>query len=233
MIQTLFKSLRGTDWELLSGFVSPAFFEVVPTLGMARVFATIVKDYANPAEFPAMVKVARKLIPAPGSRKGFTPEDRGHVVLALYFGQIFAKGEAVLDLRSSAFHFKSGKVDWDPKPLYYRWDPDFIDAVRRMYRGFYRDDESAFMSGLRDLDLIHAKDIFREHFGAGSQQSVTFELEHFKRSFQAIFESCKKNKTRLHPDFFALGAYLLCLYEHLEGLKVPLNVREAFDAVVK
>ena len=47
MIQTLLKGLRGTDWEMLTDFVSPVFFDVVPTLGMASVFASIAKDYAN------------------------------------------------------------------------------------------------------------------------------------------------------------------------------------------
>ena len=39
--------LKGTEWEMLLDFISPVFFEVVPTLGMASVFGTVVKDYAN------------------------------------------------------------------------------------------------------------------------------------------------------------------------------------------
>jgi hypothetical protein len=35
---------------------------------------------------------------------------------------------------------------------------------------------------------------------------------------------------RLHPDFVALGVYLAALYEHLEELDVPLDVRGAFAA---
>lgn len=232
MIQTLFKSLRGTDWELLTGFVSPAFFDVVPTLGMARVFGTIVKDYANPAEFEKALRKARKSLPKVQPGEAADPKARGRVVLELYFSQIFATDAAVLDLRESAFDFKGAKVAWNPKPLFYKWDPEFLEAIRQMYRGFYRDDEGEYMAGLAALDLEHAKGAFKAHFGAGAQDAVQFSLATFKKSFQTVFESCKKHKTRLHPDFFALGAYLLCLYEHLESLDVPLDVRGAFDAVV-
>jgi hypothetical protein len=137
---------------------------------------------------------------------------------------------AVLDLRSSSFDFKAGKLRWTPKPVFYEWDPSFIEGVRKMYRGFYQGDQTAYMEGLNALDLGHAADIFQNHFGVGDQRAVSFHLDDFRKSFQQIFESCKKNKTRLHPDFFALGVFLLCLYEHLESLKVPLDVRGAFDA---
>jgi len=233
LIQTLFKSLRGTDWELLTGFVSPAFFDVVPTIGMARAFGRIVKDYANPGEFEKALKKARKAVPKIPAGTGNDPAVQGRVVLELYFRQIFDFDSAVMDLRSSAFEFKGDKVLWKPKPLFYAWDQEFVVAMRKMYRGFYRNDEAEYTSGLEALDLSHAKDIFKAHFGEGDQSSMKFTLAAFKKSFQSIFESCKRNKTRLHPDFFALGAYLLCLYEHLESLDVPLDVRGAFDAVVE
>ena len=97
-----------------------------------------------------------------------------------------------------------------------------------MYRGFYEGNTSQFKRGLSSLNLSHAEEIFRGHFGAGDQKSVTFKLSEFKKSFHSIFVSCKSNKTKLHPDFFALGVYLVCLYENLEDLNVPLDVRKAF-----
>jgi hypothetical protein len=160
------------------------------------------------------------------------PAAQGRAVLELYFRQIFDQPVAVLDLRTAAFDFSSGKVRWNPKPLFFEWSPEFISGVRDMYAGFYMNDQARYMEGLRALDLAHADDIFKRHFGEGDQSRVEFSLAHFKKSFQAIFESCKKHKTRLHPDFFALGAYLLCLYENLESLNVPLDVRSAFDAAV-
>ncbi len=232
MIQTLLKSLRGTDWEILTGFVSPAFFDVVPTIGMARAFRRIIYDYVNCSEFEKSLRKAKKSLFEIPSCLHKDSAGRGRVVLELYFRQIFKFDSAVLDLRSSAFEFRADKVEWKPKPLFYHWDTEFIVAVRKMYRGFYRNDVSEYTAGLEALDLGHAHDAFKSHFGLGDQSSVRFTLLEFKKSFQSIFESCKKNKTRLHPDFFALGVYLLCLYENLESLDVPLDVRGAFDSVV-
>ncbi len=228
-----FKALRGTDWEFLAAFASPAFFEVVPTLGMARALGRMVKDYANESAFSSALRKARKSLPPAGPDLGSSPAAQGRFVLETYFRQVLEHDVAVLDLRSSAFDFKSGKFKWSPKPVFYQWDPSFIEGIRQMYRGFYRGDQGTFENGLEALDLVHAQDIFRAHFGSGDQRAVEFRLEHFRKSFQAIFESCKKNKTRLHPDFFALGAFLLCLYEHLDAIRVPLDVRGAFDAADK
>ncbi|NDE15570.1 hypothetical protein EBZ80_11635 [bacterium] len=233
MIQTLFKSLRGTDWEILTGFVSPAFFDVVPTVGMARVVGKLLNDYANPAEFEKALKKARKVVPRLSAAECDDPKARGRAVLELYFRQVFDFDAAVLDLRASAFEFKAGKVTWSPKPIFYEWDKDFVAALRLVYGGFYGGDDEKFLAGLAALDLEHAKGSFKAHFGSGDQSAVTFSLATFKKSFHGIFESCKKNKTRLHPDFLALGAYLLCLYEHLEALDVPLDVRGAFDAATR
>lgn len=232
MLNTIFKSLRGTDWELLTGFISPAFFDVVPTFAMARTFAAILKDYVNPNKFEAALEDASKLIPKIDGAIGDRLELRGRAVLELYFRQIFAQDFALLDLRSSAFDFNEPKIVWRPKPIFYLWDKNFITAIRQLYSGFYRDNEKVYLAGLAALDLSHAADIFRSHFGVGDQRSMRFSLATFNKSFQLIFESCKTNKTKLHPDFFALGAYLLCLYEHLEALDVAIDVKGAFDAAV-
>ena len=62
MIQILVKLLRGTDWELLTGFASPAFFEVVSPLGMTRVFMRITKYYARSGDFERAFKKAKNKI---------------------------------------------------------------------------------------------------------------------------------------------------------------------------
>ena len=62
MIEILLKSLKGTDWELLTAFVSPVFFEIVPTIGMAKVFGAIVKDYANTKEFDRVLDTAKETL---------------------------------------------------------------------------------------------------------------------------------------------------------------------------
>ncbi len=244
MLKTLLNSLKGTDWEMLTDFVSPVFFDVVPTLGMANVFGKIAKDYANKPLFRNVSEEIQSKIGdplavklAPGEKannKGWIQElssddkkNFGEKVLQLYFAQLFSCDVNILDLRAQSF---SSISTWSPNSIYYRWNPEFKDAVSLMYKGFYLDDNEAFKTGLRQMNLEHAADIFRSHFGSGDQDAVVFKLSEFKKSFHAIFVSCKENRAKLHPDFFALGVYLVCLYDNLEALGVPLNVRRAFSA---
>jgi hypothetical protein len=247
MIDYLFKNLKGTDWELLTDFVSPVFFEVVPTLGMAKVFGSILKDYASAKEFTNVktaatvtlearlknsgLKLVDKISAKPNIR-GLSLEERrefGSMVLKIYFGQLFADHKTILDLRSSAFN---GMTEWAPKPVFYGWTNDFKEGLQKLYTGFYKGDDATLKVGLQKLNLSHAESVIQGHFGQGSQDAVTFSLQHFKQSLHAVFMSCKNNKTKLHPDFFGLGVYLLCLYENLEGLDCPLDVRSAFNALV-
>ena len=239
MIDILLKNLKGTDWEMLTDFVSPVFFDVVPTFGMASAFASIAKDYADKTKFERVREQVAKSLEDPlkiaiaktrgedllASLSHDKKIERGEKVLEVYFRQLLTCETGILDLRSSSF---SGTATWHPNSIYYRWKPDFRSAIAGMYRGFYLGDDAAFNQGLRELNLLHAADKFRAHFGSGSQEAVTFKLSEFKKSFHAIFVSCKENRAKLHPDFFALGVYLVCLYEHLEALGVPLNVRASF-----
>jgi len=239
MIAFLMKNLQGTDWELLAAFVSPVFFEVIPTIGMARALARMSKDFRDEAAFKATIMQAQDKLgievldwrtkekyPATTIiRSDAERKRRGEKVLEIYFAQLLRCESAVLDLRTAAFQIDN---EWAPKAIFYRWQPDFRSAMGQIYRGFYMGDERCFTSGLDALNLGHAAAIFKKHFGEGGQDSVQFRLHEFKKSFHAIFQSCKKNRTKLHPDFFALGVYLLCLYEHLETLAVPFDVRACF-----
>jgi hypothetical protein len=250
VINILFKSLKGTDWEMLTAFVSPVFFEVVPTLGMAKVFGTIVKDFANTLEFERVRDAAKESLDkvnaketcelkilavltqkkpsgtlALAERQAF-----GHMVLKIYFAQIFSNHKSILDLRSSAF---DGRLEWAPKAVYFKWSDEFRAGLRDLYLGFYTNDDARLNAGLLKLNLMHAKSVINGHFGEGEQDAVRFSLGHLKKSLHAVFISCKENKAKLHPDFFAMGAYLLCLYENLEGLDCPLDVRRAFLEVAR
>jgi hypothetical protein len=242
MLKTLLNSLKGTDWHMLTDFVSPVFFEVVPTLGMASVFANIAKDYANKTQFEIIrgdvrERVANRLnvklesqahLAKDQAKSQLTDDDKrrlGEKVLEMYFAQIFHCDTSILDLRSGAF-ISQGL--WAPNSIFYRWNPSFKAAIKKMYSGFYHDDNVLFLDGLRALDLEHAAGIFKTHFGSGNQDAVKFDLSEFKKSFHSIFLSCKTHKTKLHPDFFALGVYLVCLYENLQTIGLPLNVRAAF-----
>jgi hypothetical protein len=242
LIKTLLKSLKGSDWGMLTDFVSPVFFEVVPAFAVAEVFGKIVAGYGDKTKFARIKEDVSERIGRPldlrlaesvhrsssQSLSNDARKERGRKVLELYFAQLMVCDTAILDLRSSAF---GDNLDWCPAALSYHWQPDFRRAIADMYRGFYHGDDAVFSGALKALDLTHASAIFREHFGKGGQEAVVFDLSSFKSSFHAIFLSCKENRSRLHPDFFALGIYLVCLYEHLEELGIPLDVRSAFMSV--
>ena len=249
MIQSILNRLKGTDWELLTEFVSPDFFDVVPAIGMLKAFGRILKDTADRREFIRVCGATQKIIkssvnsrllldaqPANSARhvtdiRKWNLADRqsfGSDVLKLYFAQIFSDEKSILDLRSSSF---ISAHEWSPKPVFYEWDEEFRLGLRNLYRGFYFNDDILLRKGLTSLNLAHAEEILRVHFGEGEQNAVRFSLGHFKKSIHAVFVSCKKYRTSLHPDFFALGVYLLCLYENLEALNCSLDVQKAFREV--
>jgi hypothetical protein len=92
-----------------------------------------------------------------------------------------------------------------------------------------RDD--VFDEALRRLDLDAARDVFLAHFGDGEQRSVRFRTESFHASFHEAFVRCRDAGRSLHPDFVALGIYLACLYDGLEALERPFDVRAAYEKV--
>ena len=107
-----------------------------------------------------------------------------------------------------------------------------IDAIQRLYRGFYGDDTAMFNDALSDLALEPARDTFIRHFGDGDQRSVRFEQAHFHQTFHQAFKSCAEDGGQLHQNFISLGLMLGCLYAHLEPLDMALDVRAAHDAAL-
>jgi hypothetical protein len=82
------------------------------------------------------------------------------------------------------------------------------------------------------LGLAEAEDAIRAQFGLAEQRAVRFSLRDFQQKFQDVFVRCQETGSRIDPGFLSLGLYLATLYEHLEALGEPLDVRAAFDAVV-
>lgn len=244
----ILRMLRATEWGQLLDFVSPSFFEVLPARGLAAATRDLISSSRDTAGMRAAVRAMtdrfraraipiridlEALAETPTSSRQ-SPVDarvaRGQLVLRLYFEQLLGAEVSLLDLRGAGFASDGDTLVWSPARGFVHWDPDFLAAIRQMYRGFYADDEVAFQTGLAALHLDVADDLFREHFGAGEQTAVRFEMAHFTRSFHAVFVRCREHGVQLHPNFVPLGVYLAALYEHLEGLDVPLDVRAAFAA---
>jgi hypothetical protein len=244
----IIRMLRATEWGQLLDFVSPTFFEVLPARALAGATRDLIASTRDAAGFRVIAeaiagRLAARDLPirldleadvgstaagGRGSREARCA--RGQLLLRLYFEQILGCDAALLDLRGARFAQRGNTLVWTPARGSVRWDPAFLDAIRRMYRGFYTGDDAAFRSALGDLHLDDAADLFLDHFGAGDQTAVRFEMAHFTKSFHAVFVRCRESGARLHGGFVALGVHLASLYEHLEGLDVPLDVRAAFAA---
>jgi hypothetical protein len=242
----ILRLLRATEWGQLLDFVSPSFFAVLSARDLARASKDLIASTRDDADFRRIARaldrrLTRREVPlrlAPDAQDA-EPEGlahssretrvtRGQLVLRLYFEQLLHADAALLDLRGSRFALRDGSLVWSPARGFVRWNPDFLKGIRRMYRGFYAESEKDFRAGLEALNLEPAADLFREHFGEGEQTAVRFEMAHFTRSFHAVFVRCKEHGVRLQPDFVALGVHLASLYEHLEALGEPLDVRAAF-----
>lgn len=236
--------LRGTDWSKIADYLSPMLFQVVPPLAMAKQVQTLVTSYRNKPSFDALIKtLAPQLatlplgiqlesfdIDASAVDPRVVEMPLGDRLLRLYFWQLLTQPVSLLDMRSKCWQaMENLNYSWRPSPLYVAWEPDFMEAVRQLYYGFYHDKEEIFDRGLETIGLKPGKAALIAHFGA-DQSQVTFDLAQFRSSFHEIFVACKEAKSRLHPNVLGLGAALACLYEHLQLLGGSYDARGAYLA---
>ncbi|HET9236353.1 MAG TPA: hypothetical protein VFO10_03855 [Oligoflexus sp.] len=223
MLRSVLKSLRGSDWSLALDFLSPSFFEVVPTLGMTRLITTLTKNSMNRELYES---TAGTWLPIQRGLQD-SQEPPGQLVLKLYFAAFLGPRPCFLDLRAERFQTGS----WNPQPWIFAFSDDFTSAMRRVYQGFYENEPQLFQDGLKALDLQHSEELFLDLFGRVQDGTMVFRLQDFRDSFHRIFVSCKENKTSLHPEFLPLGLLLFSLYEHAEHLGLPLSPAEAWRSV--
>ena len=240
--------VKGTDWSQLTEYLSPVFFQIVPTFKMAQKIKSLVGGYLSSTEWHAVLAQITPALTASnqsvylldksGAITSKGPDDeatrrrRGDLLLRLYFWQIFNLDVNLLDFRYRAFIQDEEKLFWQPAALFNYWDKDFVVAVRDMYIGFYQGRHDVMDGALRRLGLYEAKDTLMNHFGT-NQESVRFELTNFRSTFHDVFLACKKARSQLSPDFLALGGMLACLYEHLEQLGLEFDVKAAFRQVIR
>jgi hypothetical protein len=163
---------------------------------------------------------------------GSSPETRAANVCELYFHQLFHGQTVLADIRASSFTAAGDRLLWHPASWLADWSPEFISALRDIYRGFYTHDDNQFRSGLAALSLTNSEDLFRKHFGGG-QGPMTFRTVDFVDTFHQVFQRCKQARVALHPDFLPLGIYLAALYDHLEEMAVPVDVAAAFERATR
>lgn len=237
------KILRGSDWKELGSYLSPAFFETVSPFGIAARIGELTRSYVSRKGFDEACTAAESLIqdaglpivlqreePPRGDQlqpSTFTAQSRGDAVLELYFRQLLTLDTALLDLRHARFRENGDRLEWRPSALLVRWDPVFLKRVRAMYDGFYLSRGAQFDDALADLGLASGRDVLLTHFG-DNQHAVRFRLSEFRATFHQLFTRAKAEKARIPSEFFAFGAGLVCLYEHLEQLDLPFDVRGAY-----
>ncbi|HET6334163.1 MAG TPA: hypothetical protein VFG30_13165 [Polyangiales bacterium] len=237
------KILGGGQLGKLASFVSPAFFDVMPAKSLWNRSRKLLAGTRDREAFrhavAARATELQRAIPAiellpegkPASKPSTgsaSPETRGAQVAELFFHQLFHGDTVLLDLRGTSFTPTGDKLLWHPASWLANWTPEFISALRDIYRGFYAHDDQQFRAGLAALSLTHSEDLFRKHFGGG-QERVTFRTVDFIDTFHQVFQRCKQAHVALHPDFLPLGIYLAALYDHLEDLAVAVDVKAAFE----
>jgi hypothetical protein len=196
----LVRAVQNTEWRQLLDFVSPSLFDVMPVRDLlaqgrelganatGRSFGRVrerVQARLDAAEIAVRIEPNRSLEPAP-------PELRralGQRALEVYFAQLLAGNETLLDLRFACWtqQAEGSPPVWAPRPLWLRWDPAFLDGVRELYSGFYRGDDGAYQRGVAALGLGDAGLLLRRHFGEGDQRAVRFDSAVFQTTFHQVF----------------------------------------------
>ncbi|MBN1609184.1 MAG: hypothetical protein JW940_21320 [Polyangiaceae bacterium] len=234
--------LKGSEWSILLDLVSPKFFDVLPARELQREIRALGSNYVNRsrlgavrARVDALLEQSRLPVRLRAERalaEGEPDMERGQAVLRLYFLQLMSGPDALLDLRYQCFHAAARGLQWDPAPLYVCWDTAFLEPMRRLYAAFYEDRQEAFGAALGELGLSPAEAALRRSFGGSEQQdAVVFRTVEFRQSFHEAFRQCQRSGCVLHRNFASLGLYLACLYQHLEAIGGPHDVRAAFFAV--
>lgn len=167
----------------------------------------------------------------------------GELILKIYFEQIMNCDIMMLDLRTKHFAADDSGVSWSPGKLWASFDPEFREGIRKIYHGYYFNDDQEFAEGLKKCKLLKSDwnqsqkdeviDVFKTHFGSAREGNVKFSLEHFKKSFGNIFTTLLKNKIRLDKNFLYLGIMLVTLYISLDAIGGEYNVSKIFKNIKK
>lgn len=244
------KLLKNTEWQNVSEYLSPAFFDVVNPIQSLRQVAALANSVVDDEGFQKCVKDLQQFIETSripvelrGARSHCVTEVGDEDVqtkdgplygvmdlcLDMYFVQLLRFDRAILDFRPKAFTISSPAeyLIWQPACLFVEWQPEFIKSIRGMYVGFYMDDRELFRASLKILGLANCEEIFLDHFST-SQSSLMFNLKEFRATFHRVFVTSKQAKSRIHPQFLPFGLGLATLYQTLEATGRPFDVRGAF-----
>lgn len=165
--------------------------------------------------------------------------EHGEIILKLYFSQILKGSKIFLDLRPKHFAGLETLVQWRPNGLWAELDSDFAQGIRKVYLGYYHNDDHLFAQGMEESGLVKSEwdinkkaeviDVFKKHFSNGRNESIAFDIEVFKLSFAQIFKTLVKNKIELDKNFLYLGIMLVTLYITLNEIGGSYDVSKIFQ----
>lgn len=185
-------------------------------------------------------------IPEPLSVRSLSETQRqeiGERILEAYFSCLHSNHPLPLDFRPKHFHWNATEetLEWMPSRLQSPLSDDFQIRLTSLYSGFFRDDPAATARGIELYAwkteaeagyLARVETLMREHFGDARSKQVRFEIQHFRRTFQLVFEEAVRSRAKLHPELTLVGTALAGLYVTLESLNVPLDVAKTYRTVV-
>ena len=177
-------------------------FRTRPTRDATPLFSLRPRPRFDSARIPILIEENRgdrPLLPSADLKRS-QRRWLGQIILQLYFAQLFQSDTTVIDLWPSRLGIDAeGDAIWNPRPVYLRWDSDFLAALRDVYAGFFLDDESRFERGIRQLGLGSAGGLLLRHLGHGNQRGVRFSSSHLQSTLREISELRLGSTRRTSP----------------------------------
>lgn len=234
------------DKEVLKLFPQRAF-KLLSIKDSLRVTGSITKSLLNQKDYLALIEQRKSSwkwneieINQDHSKnhKLQDTKENGENILLVYFSQFFDDNLALhVDYRD-CFSSNNNILLWKPSKMHYKFSTSFIEGVRKLYSGFYLDNPSQFESGLTYIGIIQPNmnqqqkdeviELFTKYFGEGKNEAIRFSLSDLQKSFNEIFSFFIKKNIPLNPEFAVLGLALVTLYNELQKISHPLDVKGAF-----
>lgn len=229
--------IQGSDFKALSQFVSSNFFSVVSVGECFKIVSKVLLESRSTSKCyearstvrKCLASIDIKLLEKTPQQASTLNLSSAEVVLQCYFKQISDSPVWLLDFRKERWSSDESGLTWSPSSYFHRPSELFRHAVIGLYEGFYNEKPDQFLASLKALGIAEAGDQIYSHFDLGGQGAIKFSLASLQRSFAEIFRACEKSRSKIHPEFALLGAMLISLYDVLEHVRAPIDVRRAFE----
>ncbi len=241
----------------LLDLVGPSFFKAMPWREMTKEGRSLLAHLADSdsaqravaetclSEFlkGRQIHLLPMIDPKNSTKIAALNKKMGEKILELYFLQLRNEQGLFLDLRAQRFSVIGKDLYFSNGKLWTQLQNPFRQSLLDLYRGFYESKPQLFDQGLTGVGLMtdkmstadrkQIKDLFIQNFGEGDQTAVHFSTENFLQSFEKIFRFMVEQKLQISGQFLYLGIYLASLYQNLQTLNIPLNVRDSYHKAMK